>query len=295
MSAPRQFEGGATAGPGREGEGSGSAPPANDDEFVWLGPETTRPTPVDYSFNTQLPASQPFAGFGNFAGSNVEPLLPMEGHQGFQAQAPMFQAPGYFPTHDAGAMEFFPIPEPHMMPYSGGTDAGGNDGYVLNNTVPPAVPRQEPASSMPRQLQLPSQLLEARQAETHSKLYYDSLISVWHPREFLPEDYPDLDPAYAVVDPANPPKIVSKIPMEDWIPIVDVVERKLAWPFGPWAKNPRLKLAGKYCQRDSYDGIDGIAHVMLKRAGMSTEEIEQHIAEFRRNLVDPAIHAYVPV
>lgn len=76
--------------------------------------------------------------------------------------------------------------------------------------------------------------------------------------------------------------------------VVDVVERKLAWPYGPWAKSPRLKRAGRFCQRDFYDGIAGIAHVMLKRAGMPNEEIERHVQACRNNLVDPAVHAYLP-
>lgn len=74
-----------------------------------------------------------------------------------------------------------------------------------------------------------------------------------------------------------------------------MVERKFAWPYGSWAKSPRLKLAGLFCQRDFYDGFAGMAHVMLKRAGLSREEIERYIPEVRENLIDPAIHAYVPV
>ncbi|KAK7977835.1 hypothetical protein PG988_005325, partial [Apiospora saccharicola] len=59
-----------------------------------------------------------------------------------------------------------------------------------------------------------------RQAEVESKLepYDASLISVWHPHKFLPEDYPDLDPAYAVRDPGNPPRISPHIPIEAWLP-----------------------------------------------------------------------------
>ncbi|KAK7947887.1 uncharacterized protein PG986_008773 [Apiospora aurea] len=469
------------------------------------------PMPVSCSFNTELSAPRPFAGFGDYAGANVEPLLPMEGQGGFQAQAPIFQSPGYVPTYNHESMNTFPVPDAHFMPYAGGNDSGGNDGFVLSNSVPPAVPRQQPADATPRELQLPSQLLEARQAgaqlkpKREPKPYDESLISVWHPHEFLPEDYPELDQAYAVTDPANPPRIRSGIPQEAWIPgdiyrvptgtsivepesvqgengrlyngyregkyflpndpdrldlqhqglkillgdrlflapikdpkyvldlatgtgiwpidfaelfpnaqvigtdlsqiqpdhkppnvtfvredseeewcydhkfdyiharavvtcfdnpkgvmekafenlspggyleyldcygisgcldgtlkgtgleklgtycvqgaaasgrdlmvatrykewleeigFVDVVERKLAWPYGAWAKSRRLKLAGLFCQRDFYDGVSGIAHVMLKRAGMSNEEIEAQIAEFRSNLVDPAIHAYLP-
>lgn len=76
---------------------------------------------------------------------------------------------------------------------------------------------------------------------------------------------------------------------------MDVVERKFAWPYGGWAKNTRIKLAGRFCQRDIYDGVAGIAHIMLQKAGYTNQEIDQFIAEVRRNLVDPTIHAYLPM
>ncbi|KAK7921647.1 Secondary metabolism regulator LAE1 [Apiospora marii] len=497
MSAPYQSQGDASANRQQE-EGA--------QDFMWLGPDTMRPIPVDGSFNTMLSSSQPFHGFGSNYEANAEPLLPMEfpmaGRQGTQAQAPIFQSPGNDPMQNFGAMSGLPIPETHFM----GNDSGGNDGYVLNNAVPPAVPQQPaaPAATIPRQLQLPSQILEARQVQAKSELY-----DCWHPDELLPEDYPELDPAYAGDDPANLPRITSNVPPEAWLPgdlyrvptgssivepasvqaengrlyngyregkyflpndpaeqdrldlqhqglkillggklflapiknpkhvldlatgtgiwpnefaelypdaqvigsdlsqiqpdtkppnvtfvredsdeewcydakfdfiharlvftcfdnprgvlerafenlnpggwieymdatgtsgcldgtlrgtalekvsvycqqgaatngrdlrvaekykqwleeigFVDVVERKFAWPYGGWAKDPRIKLAGKFCQRDIYDGVSGIAHVMLQKAGYSNEQIEQFIAEVRRNLVDPTIHAYLPM
>ncbi|KAK8038669.1 hypothetical protein PG993_007080 [Apiospora rasikravindrae] len=500
MSDPHQSRGGRAAGSERDEETSGFTS-AGDHDFMWLGPDTMGPLPVGYSFNTELSASQPFAGFGSYAGTSVEPLLPMEGQQGFRAQAPIFQSPGYVPTQDFGAaMSSFPIPEAHII----GNDSGGNDGYVLNNTVPSAVP-QEPAaattSTVPRQLQLPSEVLEARQAEAGSGTQPEpssdaafAPLLLWHPSELRPEDVPELDPTYAVTDPANPPRVDPNLPMEAWLPrrrlprahgnvdcgaavragrewetaeqdrldlqhmglktllggrlfqapiknpkhvldlatgtgiwpiefaelfpdaqiigtdlsqiqpdhkppnvtfvredseeewcydhkfdyiharavftcfddprgvmerafenlkpggyieyldcygtsgsfdgslrgtalerlgllcqqgaakngrdllvamrykewleevgFVDVVERKLAWPYGGWARDPRLKLAGKFCQRDIYDGVSGIAHVMLQKAGFPIPAIEEYIAEVRSNLVNPAIHAYLPV
>ncbi|KAK8134228.1 hypothetical protein PG984_006240 [Apiospora sp. TS-2023a] len=79
------------------------------------------------------------------------------------------------------------------------------------------------------------------------------------------------------------------------IGFVDVVERKMAWPFGAWAKNPRLKLAGKFCQRDFYDGIGGASYKLLKKLGMPSEEIDRFIGDVRADMINPAIHAYLPV
>ncbi|KAK8025333.1 hypothetical protein PG990_003156 [Apiospora arundinis] len=512
MSALNQSGGGATARPGPDEESYGFVA-TTQQEFVSLGPDTMSPEPVDDSFNNEPSSSQPFSGFGNYAGTNAEPLLPMEGQQGFRAQAPMFQAPGYMPTPDLGDMRQISIPEAHVM----SSDAGGNDGYVFNNnsnntSIPPAVPQQSPATStaVPRNMQLPSQVLESRQAGPSSQQSYDpSLISIWHPHEFLPEDYPDLDPDYATIDPAHPPRMSPKIPEDAWVPseifreptgtsiiephsvqgengrlyhgyregqymlpndpaeqdrldlqhfglktllggrlflapiknprhildiatgtgiwpnelaelfpnaqivgtdlsqiqpeskpenvsfvredseeewchdvkfdyiharavvscfnhpkqmmqrvfdnlnpggyaeymdcyglagcldgtlrgtalekfwmsmveggaaigrdfmvashykewmeeigFVDVVERKMAWPFGGWAKDPRIKLAGLYCQRDFYDGIGGASYKLLKKIGMADEEIDRFLEDVRADMVNPAIHAYLPV
>lgn len=192
---------------------------------MWLGPDTMRPILVGDSFNTMLPSSQPFFyGFGNNYEARSEPLLPMEfpmgDRQGFRAQAPIFQSPGYEPMQNLGPMSGLPIPEAHLM----GNDSGGNDGSVLKDAVAPAMRRgPSTATTMataPRQMQLPSQVLQTRQAEAVAEpdAYDASLLSVWHPQDFLPEDYPDLDPAYSVTDAANPPRITSKVPLEAWIP-----------------------------------------------------------------------------
>ncbi|KAK8108083.1 S-adenosyl-L-methionine-dependent methyltransferase [Apiospora kogelbergensis] len=467
-----------------------------------------RPMPVDGSITNEVSSSrQPFAGFGNYAGTSAEPLLPAQGYQG---QAPVFREPGYNPTQDqvgAATMGDYRIPEAHVM----SSDAGGGDGYVFNHKAaqPPAVPRQhqlfDPAT--PRHLQPPSYILESRPGDF--RRYGTSPITVWRPHEFLPEDFPEPDPAYVAPGPDHPLRVSSpRLPAEAYIPadvfretngtsivepesvqaengrlyngyregkyllpndpaeqdrldlqhqglktllsdrlylapiqnpkhvldlatgtgiwpiefaelfpdaqivgtdlsqiqpehrpanvtfvredseeewcydvkfdyiharavfscfdnpkgvmekafanmnpggyieyldfigvsgcldgsiqgtslekigvyctkgasasgrdllvashykqwlkevgFVDVVERKFAWPYGSWAKSPRLKLAGLFCQRDFYDGFAGMAHVMLKRAGLSREEIERYIPEVRENLIDPAIHAYVP-
>ncbi|KAK8077715.1 hypothetical protein PG996_003885, partial [Apiospora saccharicola] len=91
-----------------------------------------------------------------------------------------------------------------------GNGENKNQGALDMTATCSTVPRRPPFCSPGR----------PRQAEVESKLepYDASLISVWHPHEFLPEDYPDLDPAYAVRDPGNPPRISPHIPIEAWLP-----------------------------------------------------------------------------
>ncbi|KAK7943495.1 S-adenosyl-L-methionine-dependent methyltransferase, partial [Apiospora aurea] len=87
------------------------------------------------------------------------------------------------------------------------------------------------------------------------------------------------------------------------IGFVDAVERVLAAPQGGWAKDPKLKLAGRehanadrrFIERDIYDGVRGISFAMLRSAGMSTEEIDKMVDEVRLDLLSPHVHTYVPI
>ncbi|KAK8044233.1 hypothetical protein PG993_004257 [Apiospora rasikravindrae] len=78
------------------------------------------------------------------------------------------------------------------------------------------------------------------------------------------------------------------------IGFVDVVERKIAAPQGGWAKSPRLKLAGRYFEREVYDSVKGLSFGMLRAAGLSAEEIEAMVDQIRVDLLNPHIHTYVP-
>ncbi|KAK8015429.1 hypothetical protein PG990_008725 [Apiospora arundinis] len=79
------------------------------------------------------------------------------------------------------------------------------------------------------------------------------------------------------------------------IGFVDIIERKMPSTQGGWAKNPRLKLSGRYFERDVYDGVKGISFRILRAAGIPAEEIESIADQVRIDLLNPHIHTYWPV
>ncbi|KAK8018338.1 S-adenosyl-L-methionine-dependent methyltransferase [Apiospora marii] len=87
------------------------------------------------------------------------------------------------------------------------------------------------------------------------------------------------------------PLVVSHY--KDWlhdIGFVDIVERKIPAPHGGWPNNPRLKLAGRFLERDTYDGARGISFGILRAAGMDATEIDELVDQVRVDLLDPHIH-----
>ncbi|KAK7932064.1 S-adenosyl-L-methionine-dependent methyltransferase [Apiospora marii] len=92
------------------------------------------------------------------------------------------------------------------------------------------------------------------------------------------------------------PLVVSHY--KDWlhdIGFVDIVERKIPAPHGGWPNNPRLKLAGRFLERDTYDGARGISFGILRAAGMDATEIDELVDQVRVDLLDPHIHTYVSI
>ncbi|ETS88219.1 hypothetical protein PFICI_02047 [Pestalotiopsis fici W106-1] len=79
------------------------------------------------------------------------------------------------------------------------------------------------------------------------------------------------------------------------IGFVDIVERKLPWAYSPWPQDRRLKLAGKFMQSNIYEGIRGISFMFLTGAGLSETEINDLILQVRADLMNPSIHAFMPV
>ncbi|KAK8131323.1 S-adenosyl-L-methionine-dependent methyltransferase, partial [Apiospora sp. TS-2023a] len=92
------------------------------------------------------------------------------------------------------------------------------------------------------------------------------------------------------------PLVVSHY--KEWlheIGFIDILERKMPAAHGGWPKNPRLKLAGRFVERDTYDGARGISFGLLRAAGMGAAEIDEMVDQVRVDLLDPHIHSYVPM
>ncbi|KAJ4244594.1 hypothetical protein NW762_014450 [Fusarium torreyae] len=77
---------------------------------------------------------------------------------------------------------------------------------------------------------------------------------------------------------------------------VDVQQRILKMPINGWPENPRLKQLGSMWADNMIDGIAGFSYQLLNKAfGRTIAEIELSLIDVRRDLVNPHIHAYMPV
>jgi SAM-dependent methyltransferase len=67
---------------------------------------------------------------------------------------------------------------------------------------------------------------------------------------------------------------------------VDVEEKKLIWPAGIWATDPRMKLAGMYMQRNFMDGAFLATWKALRASGLSHEEAQSVIDNAKKEIQD---------
>lgn len=76
----------------------------------------------------------------------------------------------------------------------------------------------------------------------------------------------------------------------------NVQEQYFKLPIGPWAKNQKLKEAGRVCQDFWLSGLDGFAMFLLTKFGSpepwSQEEVLTYTAKVRAEMKDPRHHAY---
>ncbi|KAK2764504.1 hypothetical protein FQN54_009199 [Arachnomyces sp. PD_36] len=74
---------------------------------------------------------------------------------------------------------------------------------------------------------------------------------------------------------------------------VDVVEKRFKCPIGPWPKDRRLKELGLYNRLNWEEGIEGWTLMLLtKILEWKQTEVERYLAEMRKALWNPNIHAY---
>ncbi|KAG9229116.1 S-adenosyl-L-methionine-dependent methyltransferase [Amylocarpus encephaloides] len=76
---------------------------------------------------------------------------------------------------------------------------------------------------------------------------------------------------------------------------VDIKEVVIEWPIGTWAKGEYHKRIGAWFRRDMEVGTEGILMGLFTRIlGMSREEVLEMVAELKREMRDPKIHAFQP-
>ncbi|KAH8729919.1 S-adenosyl-L-methionine-dependent methyltransferase [Ilyonectria robusta] len=80
------------------------------------------------------------------------------------------------------------------------------------------------------------------------------------------------------------------------IGFVDIVETHLKWPSNTWPKDKRLKEIGSWNNENMTSGLEAFTMAPLTRGhGMTPEEVNLLLVDVRRDLNNPAIHAYWPV
>jgi hypothetical protein len=77
---------------------------------------------------------------------------------------------------------------------------------------------------------------------------------------------------------------------------VDVHVEVRRWPFGPWMKDKKMKEIGLWSRANMLDGLQATAMAVLTRGqGKTQQEVEAELVEVRKDLMNRAIHTYMPV
>lgn len=77
---------------------------------------------------------------------------------------------------------------------------------------------------------------------------------------------------------------------------VDVVEKRMKWPMGPWSSDPKLKMLGRWNQLRCQQGIEGfVMRSLTTVGGWSYTEVQAFLGKVRDALKDRTLHAYLDV
>jgi hypothetical protein len=75
----------------------------------------------------------------------------------------------------------------------------------------------------------------------------------------------------------------------------DVVQKMFYWPIHSWAEGEYFKQVGKLFQADLLHGLEGVSLKVMGLMGWSGEEIKGFIERLRKDILDPMMHAYLPM
>jgi SAM-dependent methyltransferase len=73
----------------------------------------------------------------------------------------------------------------------------------------------------------------------------------------------------------------------------EVVERRFYWPLGAWAKGQYYQTLGAFMQELALNGLEGISLKVMGSLGWTIDEIGVFLAQVRKDMKDPSIHAYM--
>ena len=97
------------------------------------------------------------------------------------------------------------------------------------------------------------------------------------------------------LDPPRPIRIAADI--KAWMEkagFVDIHERIIKIPLGPWAKDRHLKNIGGWWLANWLAGLQGFTYKLFGTDGLrwSREEIEVHLADVRKGALMKSVHSY---
>ncbi|KAK6068342.1 methyltransferase domain-containing protein [Seiridium cupressi] len=79
------------------------------------------------------------------------------------------------------------------------------------------------------------------------------------------------------------------------IGFVDVQERQMVLPIGPWPRDPKMKDIGHWNLQNTIEGLKAVGWKMLKLAGYSSGEVETIVQETEAYVRDVRHRVYTPV
>ena len=98
-----------------------------------------------------------------------------------------------------------------------------------------------------------------------SKLGIDSLAAIEHPRRLRDRGF------------------------------INIEEMHLKIPSGTWHEDEEQKKIGAMTQKDLAEGLEGLSTRLFLMLGYSQDELSKFLDEARKDLMDPSVHAYMPV
>lgn len=76
---------------------------------------------------------------------------------------------------------------------------------------------------------------------------------------------------------------------------VDIHMKWANWPIGPWAKQKKNKIMGRYTLANMYDGVAAPTALFTRILGWGVDETNTLVAEVRNEHKEQKIHLYQPV
>lgn len=73
---------------------------------------------------------------------------------------------------------------------------------------------------------------------------------------------------------------------------VDIVERDIKMPVGPWEEDPKRKELGEFTRLGMFKDPEGYMLFLASALGWKKEEIGVYLAHLRKELTDKSIHGY---